>query len=556
MNSINLATDLFGKKEVISLLDGKTVVGKTGPAGFGISALRPASVKSSVKFNGAAWVLSYFLKEHTFNVISSPTTPQAIYIELTYNGKAHHAMVEETDDGGSSSLTVSWGDTCPTEAYASLIPIVAYALSEACSTKETEELKEIFQRVVNDYNAKGSVELKDVLQFCDSFYYGFAVNNENVGFYEDDCSMELFRSTYESKRMDFDPIFDNVEGKIALKALEGLTLRPTKKDKKTKAKATSTIFEDCMNGSHAIPYEWSEDQALKIPDINSLNDFIATPHFYSLLNKIETRTEKILERMDNDKTGVEAIGRDYVNSFIIGKPGTGKTTMAYALGAALRMPVYTVAITKNTEEDTFQGMTKVVDGGFKFVSTDFLDAYTHGGIIILEEVNLADPSVIMGALGQAVEAPFILMKDGYQAVRRHPMCIIIGTMNIGTYGAKGVSQAFSSRFKQTYILDDPKAEDFISILEKQGHSTKKCKWVYDAYTKINNYLKSPEISREEICLNVTLRGCLGALDNMEEGDTPQQAIYNTLVGKVAEVDLELAEDINKNIVRSLPNLSI
>ncbi len=556
MNSINLATDLFGKKEVISLLDGKTVVGKTGPAGFGISALRPASVKSSVKFNGAAWVLSYFLKEHTFNVISSPTTPQAIYIELTYNGKAHHAMVEETDDGGSSSLTVSWGDTCPTEAYASLIPIVAYALSEACSTKETEELKEIFQRVVNDYNTKGSVELKDVLQFCDSFYYGFAVNNENVGFYEDDCSMELFRSTYESKRMDFDPIFDNVEGKSALKALEGLTLRPTKKDKKTKAKATSTIFEDCMNGSHAIPYEWSEDQALKIPDINSLNDFIATPHFYSLLNKIETRTEKILERMDNDKTGVEAIGRDYVNSFIIGKPGTGKTTMAYALGAALRMPVYTVAITKNTEEDTFQGMTKVVDGGFKFVSTDFLDAYTHGGIIILEEVNLADPSVIMGALGQAVEAPFILMKDGYQAVRRHPMCIIIGTMNIGTYGAKGVSQAFSSRFKQTYILDDPKAEDFISILEKQGHSTKKCKWVYDAYTKINNYLKSPEISREEICLNVTLRGCLGALDNMEEGDTPQQAIYNTLVGKVAEVDLELAEDINKNIVRSLPNLSI
>jgi len=552
MENINLLTDLFEKKEPIGLLDGKSIVGKTGPAGFGISALRPAGVKASVKFNGAAWVLSYIIKEHGVNMISSTSTPQAIYIEFNYEGTFYNAFVEESE----GTASVSWGSTCPTNGYASLIPIVCFALSEACDTKETSELKEIFGRIVNDFNAKGTVELKDVLQFCDSFYYGFAVNNENIPFYEDDCTMELFRNTYESKRMDFDPIFDNVEGKPALKALEGLTLRATKKDKKKAAKAVSAIFEECMNGSRAIPYEWSEEQQLKIPDAESLNDFIPSPHFYSLLHKIESRSEKILERMDNGKEGVAAIGKDYINSFIIGKPGTGKTTMAYALGAALRMPVYTVAITKNTEEDTFQGMTKVVDGGFKFVSTDFLEAYTHGGIIILEEVNLADPSVIMGALGQAVEAPFILMKDGYQAVRRHPMCIIIGTMNIGTYGAKGVSQAFSSRFKQTYILDDPKAEDFISILEKQGHSNKKCKWVYDAYQKINNYLKSPEISREEICLNVTLRGCIGALDCMEEGDTPQQAIYNTLVGKVAEVDLELAEDINKNIVKSLPNLAV
>ena len=290
MENINLLTDLFEKKEPIGLLDGKSIVGKTGPAGFGISALRPAGVKASVKFNGAAWVLSYIIKEHGVNMISSTSTPQAIYIEFNYDGTFYNAFVEESE----GTASVSWGSTCPTAGYASLIPIVCFALSEACDTKETSELKEIFGRIVNDFNAKGTVELKDVLQFCDSFYYGFAVNNENIPFYEDDCTMELFRNTYESKRMDFDPIFDNVEGKPALKALEGLTLRATKKDKKKAAKAVSAVFEECMNGSRAIPYEWTEEQQLKIPDAESLNDFIPSPHFYSLLHKIESRSEKIL----------------------------------------------------------------------------------------------------------------------------------------------------------------------------------------------------------------------------------------------------------------------
>ena len=85
---------------------------------------------------------------------------------------------------------------------------------------------------------------------------------------------------------------------------------------------------------------------------------------------------------------------------------------------------------------------------------------------------------------------------------------------------------------------------------------KRCKWVYNAYQKICNYLKSPSVNQEELCLNVTLRGCLGALENMDEGDTPKESINNTLVGKIAESDLDLAENIKKDVVASLPNLSI
>lgn len=542
---------LYGDREVIKILDGKGTVSKAGPSGLGMSSHRPASAKTSAKYSGVAKILDMIIVDKKLNALESETFDDPVaYCEFgrSASGEPYYAFF--TQDSISYN-----GKDLPT-GYEALAPVVTFALSNASDNAETSELKEIFKKIVADYNSKGVAEISDVLKFCDSFYYGFAVNHAKIDISPDDFMPEVVKSMYTKKIFELAAFMEDVEGKPAIKILEGIELREGKKGKAKKAKATSQVFEDCLEGKAAIPYEWDEKQQLKIPSLSYLNGYVPTQAFYSVKRMVEAKTERVIARLDSGIEGIEAIGNDYINIFTIGKPGTGKTTLWYALGAALRMPVYSVPITKNTEEDTFQGMTKVVDGGFKFVSTEFLEAYTHGGIIILEEINLADPSVIMGSLGQAVEAPFVLMQDGYKPVRRHPMCIVVGTMNIATYGSKGVSQALSSRFKQTYILDDPKKEDFIAILAKQGYADSKCKWVYDAYTKIINHLKSPEVSREEICLNVTLRGCLGALECIELGDTPQQAIYNTLVGKIAEVDMDLADDINKNVVKTLPNLSV
>lgn len=550
--TINVEELLSSDKRDIKVLNGSAMTGRKGAIGIGQSKYRPAAVKNAASFSGAAYFLDRLLVDHCINALETSMDPSSAscYVEFTgEDGKLYQAgvMAEDTQ--------LAYTGEMPEDDFDKLIPLITFELSSAYLEKNADELRNVFKNIVAKYQEKGLAELADVLLFCDSFYYTFAKNHPEISVYEGDLSLTLPKQGYETGLYDFVSIFEDIEGRPNLDVLKGMEIRKSKR-KGGKKSSSSDLFEDCKAGNHAIAYTWEDEdkQVLKIPSLESLNDFVATPHFYSLLHKIEERTSSVIERMDAGKKGIEALGRDYVNTFIIGKPGTGKTTIGYALGAALRMPVYTVAITKNTEEDTFQGMTKVVDGGFKFVDTDFLYAYTHGGIILLEEVNLADPSVIMGALGQAIEAPFVLMKDGYQAVRRHPLCIIIGTMNIGTYGAKGVSQAFSSRFKQTYILDDPKKEDFISILEKQGYSNARCEWVYNAYQRINQHLKSPEVSREEICLNVTLRGCIGALECMEEGDAPQQAVYNTLVGKVAEVDLELAEDIYKHVVKALPDL--
>jgi hypothetical protein len=429
--------------------------------------------------------------------------------------------------------------------YRSIVPIVLYALR---NNTLNAELFSTFEAIKDEIlSPSGVASKKNGLLFCDSFYYDVAKKSANIVISEKSLVISTVQAGYNAGTLQDMEIFNDLD-------TPDFTAFVQKKTKKAVKKETDTSFEEMKNGSAIIPYEWSEEQKLKIPNTKILDDFVPSAPYHSAVKKITARLNKVLTRMDAGIEGVEAIAKDYVNFFITGKPGTGKTTAAYALGAALGMPTYTVALSKNTEEDVFQGMTKVVEGNISFVSTDFLDAYKNGGIIILEEINLADPAVVMGAIGQAVESPFILLEDGFKSVRRHPLCVIIGTMNIGTYGSKGVNQALSSRFKQTYTLNDPEKSDFINILMKQGFKKKEASWVYGAYDKIINYLKSPSVNAEDIAINVTLRGCIGALENIEEGEDPREAIKNTLIGKIGEADLELANDVYNSVVLSLPEM--
>ena len=54
--------------------------------------------------------------------------------------------------------------------------------------------------------------------------------------------------------------------------------------------------------------------------------------------------------MYKNSQNVYANSLHIVNAVIVGKPGTGKTTLANMLGATLGMPVYVVNPNKNSEE--------------------------------------------------------------------------------------------------------------------------------------------------------------------------------------------------------------
>ena len=377
------------------------------------------------------------------------------------------------------------------------------------------------------------------LMFCDAVYYGYAKKRDFMfSDIPDPTITAQVKRGYESGEWDV------LIGELSLK----------KKPIAEKSKSVKPLhdFQYYKDGNAFIDFEWKRESKEKISPLSFLEDFVPTSEFFSLAQKIEYRVKKVIERMYDGMEGRDAIKNDYLNIRLTGNPGSGKTVLGYALSSALGLPIYTVPIQKHTEEDTFEGKNKLVDNKFTFVTTDFLDAYKNGGIVVLEEINLADPALIMGALGQAIEPPFIVNENGYSKVTRHPLCIVIATQNVGTTGSKGVNQALVSRFPHTYVINDPTSEEFIERLMLRYPDKAVCEWVYNSYITVKTWLCAPEQSAEDIALALTFRACTGILDDIEEGIPKENAImkfYAIIYGESPEI-----ADKALTVIKSLPGM--
>lgn len=517
-------------------------VRKMGPNGIGLSKWHPSS-SGSVKVNIAIKFLDLLIENNI--AIYKDDDIGTCYVEIVQSDSNRTSYY--VSESGSVSLDKK--DT----GNEILIPFLVYQLLYG----NNEELKNTLKEYLAVKDKSSQLVIVQQLLFCDSFYYGtkqMILEENGFTFIDYNYSLQIPHIMAAFRCGSFEKVNFYESDKSITSVYDIYNNTGTSSEKSGCSNGNDDFLNDCKEGCYFVPYTWKDDQLSYIQSLEKLEGFVPNSTFKSILKKIEIRTQKVLKRIDNGLSDINALGNDYINLLMVGKPGTGKTALAYALSAATQMPVYTINLSQNTDEDEFEGKTKIVNGKPEFVSTDFLKAFENGGIVILEEPNLANPAVVMGALGQAIEFPFILKKNGYETIRRHPLCIIIGAMNIGTVGSKQLSQAFANRFKQTYILNDPSREQFIDILcKKTGESRKKCDWVYSAYESITNYLRSPEVNAEDICMNLSIRTCLGCIECMEEGDKPREAVLNTMIGAIAEADLDIAESAKKEVFRTLKN---
>src|SRR3954453_785648 len=77
-----------------------------------------------------------------------------------------------------------------------------------------------------------------------------------------------------------------------------------------------------------------------------------------------------------------------MNPRLLGKPGVGKTTMAYAAAKRLGREVYILQATADTRPEDLL-ITPVIAGGsrLKYVASPLLPAMIRGGVSILDEGN-------------------------------------------------------------------------------------------------------------------------------------------------------------------------
>ncbi|MCB1149223.1 MAG: AAA family ATPase [Chlamydiia bacterium] len=155
-----------------------------------------------------------------------------------------------------------------------------------------------------------------------------------------------------------------------------------------------------------------------------------------------------------------------LNPRIIGKPGVGKTTLAYAAAKRLDKDVYIFQCTMDTRPEDLL-ITPVVDknGGIRYVASSLVTAMIRGGVCILDEANR------MGEKSWASLAPLL-------DTRRYIESIVAGlkvpadrgfrvavTMNDDASTFE-IPEYIHSRLQPQIYLDFPEAEEEKRILRE------------------------------------------------------------------------------------------
>lgn len=533
---INLTKLLFAAKNrepvrvcsepISSSLTADTKVGMTSPSGITsyASICRPLSaIKERAKISTIAILLDRILID------------KDVYLANLNGGAQGYAEVVSKKNpsvryaGIYDGTRVRWLDgNRPESVTALLAPFFAYCLAQDGYTTSD------YNDILAEWTSRNAISQGLLFRICDNFYYEFAYNHKEEISNTDELLMAELSQTRRTN--SYSALCEN----------ESVYFSKMKASSDTVAFNNDERWDKIKTGEYMVPYNWSAEQQKRIPSISNLDTFVPTADFYELLDIINNCANGVLSELENGKSELEAIKNHYTNSILVGKPGTGKTSIAYALGAALGVPVYTVTNSRNTEEDNYEGKNKVIDGKITFCPTLFLEAYKNGGIIVLEEFNLVSPDVLMGAIGQAIEAPFVLMEDGYKEVHRHPLCFLIATMNSCTQGSKEPNEAFTSRCPDVFLMDDPEPDDFIKILVNNGNTLSDSKDVYKMYTNIIDYLNSN--SYEDIALSITMRHCLAALRAIKSGIPFKRAVKRSIVNAIGVKDIDLAKEVYESVV--------
>lgn len=153
-----------------------------------------------------------------------------------------------------------------------------------------------------------------------------------------------------------------------------------------------------------------------------------------------------------------------LNPRLIGKPGVGKTTLAYAAAKHLKKDVYIFQSTMDTRPEDLL-ITPVVDknGGIRYVASSLVTAMIRGGVCILDEANR------MSEKSWASLAPLLDARRYIESivaglkVAAHPEFRICVTMNDDASTFE-IPEYIHSRLQPQIFLDFPEAEEERRIL--------------------------------------------------------------------------------------------
>jgi len=154
-----------------------------------------------------------------------------------------------------------------------------------------------------------------------------------------------------------------------------------------------------------------------------------------------------------------------LNPRLIGKPGVGKTTLAYHAGRSMDKPVYLFQATMDTRPEDLIITPVIAEGGrIRYMASSVVSAMISGGIAVIDEGNR------MSEKSWASLAPLLDSRRYVESIvagikiKAHPDFRLCTTMNDDASTFE-LPDYINSRLQPQIFIDFPEREDELLILK-------------------------------------------------------------------------------------------